>query len=215
MIYTPKGNIPVVGPFMLQNGLLLDHPSPPYDLRKYNPFYYFNPHNPPPGGHNQVLHANNRMGYLPNNASRWTNSQVSSKSVEVHRVDEVFKKADLGGDQLQETEAGTNTINLYVLHSLTNFISAPEIATNLYPHQKKALTFLLERERETSDPDGNSSSLWQRHQKGMTGQDFWLHAITEKESFEEPQETKGAILADDVCCCIFPFSISTNSNLSL
>lgn len=122
MIYTPKGNIPVVGPFMLQNGLLLDHPSPPYDLRKYNPFYYHNPHNPPPGGHNQILHAGNRTGYLPNNASRWTASQVSAKSVEVQRsqVDEVFKSIK-AGDQLHETEAGTNTTNIYVLHTHCHF----------------------------------------------------------------------------------------------
>lgn len=92
---------------MHQNGLLLDHPSPPYDLRKYNPFYYYNPHNPPPGGHNQVFHANNRMGY-PSNVSRWTTSQVAAKSVEVQRsqVDEVFKSIK-AGDQLHETEAGT------------------------------------------------------------------------------------------------------------
>lgn len=76
---------------------------------------------------------------------------------------------------------------------------APEIATTLYPHQKKALTFLLERERETTGPNGTFSSLWRRHKTGMNGRDFWVHAVTEKEMFEEPQEAKGAILADDVC----------------
>ncbi|KAJ3910124.1 SNF2 family N-terminal domain-containing protein [Lentinula edodes] len=180
IVFTPKGNIHVVGPFMYQNNLLLDHPTPPYDLQKYGPLFYLNPHNPPPGGHNQILHANNRL-YSSNNASRWTSSQVSAKSVEVQRsqVDEVFKSIK-GGDQLPETEP------------------APEIATTLYPHQKKALTFLLERERETPGQNGTFSSLWRRHKTGMNGRDFWVHAVTEKEMFEEPQEAKGAILADDM-----------------
>lgn len=45
--------------------------------------------------------------YPTNNVSRWTNSQVSAKSVEVQRsqIDEVFKSIK-GGDQLAETEAG-------------------------------------------------------------------------------------------------------------
>ncbi|KAJ3989558.1 SNF2 family N-terminal domain-containing protein [Lentinula detonsa] len=180
IVFTPKGNIHVVAPFMYQNHLFLDHPTPPYDIQKYGPLYYLNPHNPPPGGHNQVLHATNRL-YPSNNASRWTTSQVSAKSVEVQRsqVDEVFKSIK-GGDQLPETEP------------------ASEIATPLYPHQKKALTFLLEREREKPDQGGHFSSLWRRHKNGINGQDFWVHAVTEKEIFEEPQEAKGAILADDM-----------------
>ncbi|KIK70785.1 hypothetical protein GYMLUDRAFT_32838 [Collybiopsis luxurians FD-317 M1] len=175
MVYTPKGNISTVGPFMFQNGLLLDHPTPPYDLRRYNPFYYFNPHNPPPGGHSSLTI------YPTNNISRWTTSQVSAKSVEVQRsqIDEVFKSIK-GGDQLMETEA------------------AFEIATTLYPHQKKALTFLLEREREKPDESGNFSSLWKRHHKPLGGREYWVHAVTQSESFEQPQEAKGAILADDM-----------------
>ncbi|KAJ6475543.1 SNF2 family N-terminal domain-containing protein [Mycena sanguinolenta] len=74
-------------------------------------------------------------------------------------------------------------------------VVGPEIATKLYPHQKKALTFLLEREREKMGADGTFSSLWQKrtnnHRPG------WFHTITTKEVFQEPQETKCAILADD------------------
>ncbi|KAF5388485.1 hypothetical protein D9757_004583 [Collybiopsis confluens] len=195
MVYTPKGNISAVGPFMLQNGLLLDHPTPPYDLRKYHPFYYFNPHNPPVGGHN-------RMSVYPtNNVSRWTNSQVSAKSVEVQRsqIDEVFKSIK-GGDQLAETEAGIPfmpTIWCTAFNERTSYVG-PEIAAKLYPHQKKALTFLLEREREKMDESGNFSSLWKRHRKPTDGQEYWVHAVTQTENFEEPQEAKGAILADDM-----------------
>ena len=83
-------------------------------------------------------------------------------------------------------------------------VIAPEIATTLYPHQKKALTFLLERERERpgSGPSGKHSSLWQERMNPITGQRSWTHLITQREISHEPQEAKSSILADDVCIII-------------
>lgn len=80
-----------------------------------------------------------------------------------------------------------------------NAILASDVATRLYPHQKKALTFLLEREREKPDADGKFSSLWQPRFNTTTGVKSWYHIVTQQEVLEEPQEAKGAILADDVC----------------
>lgn len=76
----------------------------------------------------------------------------------------------------------------------------PDVATKLYPHQKKALTFLLEREREKPGSDGKFSSLWQMRTNSMSQRRSWFHTITTKEVFQEPEEAKGAILADDVRC---------------
>lgn len=84
-------------------------------------------------------------------------------------------------------------------HKTLNAILASDVATRLYPHQKKALTFLLEREREKSDADGKFSSLWQPRFNLTTGVKSWYHIVTQQEVLEEPQEAKGAILADDVC----------------
>ncbi|KAJ7654995.1 SNF2 family DNA-dependent ATPase [Mycena polygramma] len=178
LVYTPKGNIPVVGNYLHQCGLLLDHPSPPYEMRylvNQNQHYY-NPHNPPPGGHRAA-----RQYPQANNTNRWTTPQVSGKSVEVQRsqVDELFKSLQ-SGDELAETEP------------------SPDVATKLYPHQKKALTFLLEREREKTGPDGKYSSLWQLRTNNMSHRPCWFHTITTKEVFQEPKETKGSILADDM-----------------
>ncbi|KAJ7783601.1 SNF2 family N-terminal domain-containing protein [Mycena maculata] len=179
LVYTPKGNIPVVGNYLHQCGLLLDHPSPPYEMYRLvnQNQHYYNPHNPPPGGHR----AQNRLYPQVNNANRWSTPQVSGKSVEVQRsqVDELFKSLK-SGDELMETEP------------------SPDVATKLYPHQKKALTFLLEREREKPGSDGKFSSLWQPRTSSMTNRTCWVHAITTKEVFQEPKETKGAILADDM-----------------
>ncbi|KAF8560208.1 hypothetical protein OG21DRAFT_1401688 [Imleria badia] len=182
LVYTPKGNITVVGNYLHQCGLLLDHPSPPYDTQRLANYHYCNPHNPPPGGHRQVLPPV-RPGYSGpgGNSSRWTAPAVSGKTLEIQRsqVEEVFKSLR-SGDELPETEP------------------AYEVGTALYPHQKKALTFLLEREREKRCSDGRYSSLWQNRVNPHSGQQSWFHIVTQKELFHEPQEAKGAILADDM-----------------
>ncbi|KAJ2932690.1 hypothetical protein H1R20_g4421, partial [Candolleomyces eurysporus] len=112
---------------------------------------------------------------------RWSTPPSSAKSVEVQRsqIDELFKSLK-DEEELKETEPSS------------------EVATRLYPHQKKALTFLLERERERPGSDGTFSSLWQRRVHSITQQVSWYHIVTQEEVFDEPQEAKGAILADDM-----------------
>ncbi|KAJ7881641.1 hypothetical protein B0H13DRAFT_1891305 [Mycena leptocephala] len=53
LVYTPKGNIVVLSNYLHQRGLLLDHPTPPYELQNLldKNDHYHNPHKPPPGGH--------------------------------------------------------------------------------------------------------------------------------------------------------------------
>jgi hypothetical protein len=99
LVYTPKGNIPVVGNYLHQCGLFLDHPSAPYEMHRLTNQHYFNPHNPPPGGHR----PQNRI--YPQNSNRWSTPAISGKSVEVQRsqVDELFKSLK-DGDELLETE---------------------------------------------------------------------------------------------------------------
>ena len=69
--------------------------------------------------------------------------------------------------------------------------------TNLYPHQLKAITFLLEREHERlSGLDNKPPSLWQ--DRDIDGRKSWFHVVTQREVFEQPIYPKGSILADDV-----------------
>ncbi len=108
-MYTPKGNISVVATYLQQNGLFLDHPSLPADMQRLRAQHYFNPHNPPPGGHSRALGVNTRLGYAGpggSNTGRW--NTVSGKSIEVQRsqVDELFKSLR-DGDELEETDART------------------------------------------------------------------------------------------------------------
>lgn len=179
LVYTPKGNITVVGNYLYQCGLYLDHPS---DLQKLANCHYYNPHNPPPGGFRQASVCG-RVPYAgpAGSSSRWGTPAVSGKTLEIQRsqVDELFKSLK-SGDELAETEP------------------AFEVGTPLYPHQKKALTFLLERERERRCSDGRYSSLWQPRFDPHARQQSWLHIVTQKEVFREPAEARGAILADDM-----------------
>jgi hypothetical protein len=71
------------------------------------------------------------------------------------------------------------------------------VATQLYPHQKEALTFLLEREKEAKAPKSRAASLWTTR-KDSKGRTTWYNIVTQKETRKEPAECKGAILADDV-----------------
>ena len=79
---------------------------------------------------------------------------------------------------------------------MSSSVTAPDLGTDLYPHQKKALTFMLEREGER--PMSSNSSLWQERYNPISGERSWFHVVTQREVFEEPRPTKGAILADDV-----------------
>jgi hypothetical protein len=87
LVFTPKGNIHVVGHYFKSKSLLLDHPSP----HRYHA-HYSNPHNPPPGGWSQALLNTPYQ-------NRWV-PQISGKSMEVQRsqVEELFKSLQSGDD---------------------------------------------------------------------------------------------------------------------
>lgn len=76
-------------------------------------------------------------------------------------------------------------------------MTASDVATKLYPHQKKALTFLLDREHEKPAGD-NFASLWKKEMDPMSGHLVWVHVVTKEQVYQEPKESKGSILADDV-----------------
>jgi SWI/SNF-related matrix-associated actin-dependent regulator of chromatin subfamily A3 len=117
-VYTPKGNVAIVGNFLRQSGLLLEHP-----LLIPTHILYHNPHNPPPGGHARALMAASRTDYSGpgGNSSRWPTPTAAGKTVEVQRaqVDELFKNLR-GGEELEETEPRTciSTVLLVVFPTI-------------------------------------------------------------------------------------------------
>ena len=105
-MYTPKGNIVPVSSYLYARGLFLDHPTLPSDVARLKSQHYYNPHNPPPGGHRQaLLGPNARLGYAGPGGSNMARWNTVGKSVEIQRsqVDELFKSMK-DGDELPETE---------------------------------------------------------------------------------------------------------------
>jgi len=130
----------------------------------------------------------------------YTSGLTIGKTQDIQRtqVDELFRILK-DGVELPETEPGKSLMSAIGTIIVHQALPGPDVATKLYPHQKKALTFLLDREHEKPLQDGQFSSLWHSTVDQMTGRRRWINVVTEEESHERPEEAKGAILADDVC----------------
>lgn len=110
LVYTPKGNIPVVGNYLEQNNLILDDPAPSSEMQRLTGYHYFNPHNHLKERRRAIL-LSNSLNIIPKrDHTRWATPASAGKSVEVQRsqVDELFKTLKDGAG-LAETEPGTHT----------------------------------------------------------------------------------------------------------
>lgn len=87
------------------------------------------------------------FGGLPGLAS---GQMDKAKQVEVQRqqVDDVFKSLDMGVE-LAQSDPGKLSLCQALSVDSTD-LSGPLIKTELFPHQRRALTFLLEREGDSS-----------------------------------------------------------------
>jgi len=108
LVYTPKGNINVVGNYLHQSNLILSHPAPPHDMQRLTNYHYFNPHHGLQEAQQQAILAANPLNILTQqNQPRWSTPTSTTKSIEVQRsqVDELFRTLK-DGDELLETEPG-------------------------------------------------------------------------------------------------------------
>ena len=107
------------------------------------------------------------------------NGNVRSVDYQRSQLNEVFESMNVG--DLLETEANER------------------ICSTLYPHQKQALTFLLERECEPTRPHNQADkfSFW-KTKFDYDGRRKYQHIITHTYADTEPEGCRGALLADDV-----------------
>jgi len=103
LVYTPKGNVPVVGNYLKQCGLFLGEPSLSYGMQRLANYHYFNPHTPS-GGRDDIIMAFNQLT-SERDQTRWTTPIITGKNVDIQRsqVDELFKSLK-DEDGLIETE---------------------------------------------------------------------------------------------------------------
>ncbi|KZO92819.1 hypothetical protein CALVIDRAFT_540702 [Calocera viscosa TUFC12733] len=166
LVFTLPPNIPVIADLFMKANLYLDDP-PDYRPEQHHGALLRNPHHPPPGGWASRYRQPAPAG-LPV-------YQSAQKTVEVQRgqVDELFKSLRSGSD-LRETEPPR------------------EIGTRLYPHQKQALTFLLEREGEVQ----GGQTLFE--QVALGNKKIWRCRVTGNQFGDLPPGSRGALLADDM-----------------
>ena len=188
--------VPHVSAQLEKNAVYLQHPQT-YDPALHGGFRYYNPHGPVL----QSAEADRRRREVLNGLGGTYGGRYAAapKSIEVQReqVEEMFKSMKSGAD-LGEAEVD------------------PMVTTKMYPHQKQALAFLMDRERmrsmenltskrkasaqETQDEDENMISLW-RPKRDVYGRFIgWHNIVTEVEIGSErlPPQCRGAILADDM-----------------
>lgn len=127
MIFTLPSNINYIVDTLTSHKIFLLDPMPPYDPQRHTDHpEYINGH-----GSGEIAYKL----YLQSRSSQTYGytQQDKAKQVEVQRaqVDEVFKSID-NGMELEQTDPG------------------PWIKTELFPHQRKALTFLLQGEQDWS-----------------------------------------------------------------
>ncbi|GAA5859731.1 hypothetical protein JCM8547_007003 [Rhodosporidiobolus lusitaniae] len=185
---------------LAQPPIYLSHPCTPPPTT-VSGLLYSNPHNPSEGvlssrtggggGSGGGSWEGRRKALADGLAGQGAYGRQVVKQVDVQReqVEEVFRELKSGID-LEEVEP------------------PPIVATPLYPHQKQALSFLLDRESVVpippTDPPGGPPtivSLWKREMNLMGTRTIgWKSLVSDlrMEGERGPPQARGAILADDM-----------------
>ncbi|KAK8847498.1 hypothetical protein IAR55_005356 [Kwoniella newhampshirensis] len=128
LLFTLPSNVQYIAGYLASLNLYLLDPVPPYNpaLHSDNPVY-INAHG---GGHLAMqMHMLAQQRVIGATGEMVFDQKATQVEVQRKQVDEVFKSLDNGGE-IEQSDPG------------------PLIKTELFPHQRKALTFLLEREQD-------------------------------------------------------------------
>ncbi|POW20368.1 hypothetical protein PSHT_03553 [Puccinia striiformis] len=199
LVFCLPDSIPSVATYLSQSGVSLEHPVS-YHPEMHLGCLYDNPHSAQPREAMESI----RQRLLGNSAAAHPNSQIIRPSLQAcdthHRVATIFKSLASGVD-LDETEPGDM------------------IVTSLYPHQKQALSFMLDRETPKTVPadlktarnsaerkvlekedDENLVSLWKKTRDTYGRHVGWMNVVTgiQQVGKQTPPQCRGAILADDM-----------------
>ena len=152
LLFTLPSNITYIAQALIANSLFLLDPVPPYDPSRHSDRPpYQNAH----GGHDMALRLMMLSQRGPRLAGMASDSMTSgqmdkAKQVEVQKqqVDEVFKSLDNGGE-LEQSDPGKR-YDGFNFRCLADICVGLLINTELFPHQRRALTFMLQREQDSS-----------------------------------------------------------------
>ena len=200
LLFARRQDVPRISKYLDDHTLYLQHPHH-YIPGQHDNIPYENPHNPATidNATAERLRRQHLVGLLGGNYT--ASKQQSNHDVQRQQVDDMFNNMKSGTD-LEETEP------------------PPIVSTKLYPHQKQAVSFILDRERlvdttntvregepidiesedTKADKEGEVVSLWERMRDGRQRPRGWKSIVTGVELTGEaaPPQARGSILADDM-----------------
>lgn len=145
LFFTLPSNVSYLVQVLVNSNLFLLDPVPPYDPARHNDGpMYFNGHGSSALALQLQQQAHARMFGIGSQLP--AAQRQNAVDVQRQQVDEVFKSLD-NGSELEQSDPGMFSVTS-TEERLTH--SGPWIRTTLFPHQRKALTFLLQREQDWS-----------------------------------------------------------------
>lgn len=201
LLFCIRPNVSVVAERLSQHGIALESPRPDqFDSADYSGHPpLVNPHGNNAAGPANPYAFRSRFDssmFTPGLGGRMVQSKEMTEEERKKQIEQVYDQL-VSGDDLPLAKA------------------SPLIRTQLFPHQLKAISFLLERERERSFEDAqdtakskckddsssadNAVSLWKVIRSRVDGSIRTFHnVVTQHQQSEEPEICRGAILADDM-----------------
>ncbi|EFQ91184.1 hypothetical protein CFE70_003849 [Pyrenophora teres f. teres 0-1] len=172
-LYCPRKNADNIGRFLKSRNLILE--APVFELARHD---YYNPQTKQSFQKSQV----GQPDFQPSNqyaVGAPTHNYVIRSADEIRaEMDDVFDKVISTSKEVPIREP------------------SPLITTELYPHQKQALHFMVEHEQEITE-DGVEDPLWKPHFDD-SGRKSYVHRITGHKVPHQPQRSLGGILADEM-----------------
>ncbi|KAK4055462.1 hypothetical protein OIV83_000008 [Microbotryomycetes sp. JL201] len=186
LLFARTNEVPFVADTLEKQAIYLEHP-PTYNPKMHQDAPYRNPHNPGANSRDAERRRHQFMSGMMGGSGLVRS--VNNVEVQREQVESVWKSLKSGPD-LPEVEPPVI------------------VRTKLYPHQKQALSFLLDREKlqeipEKDPKDGRNPtrvSLWERQQDPFGRVKGWKNLVSDLEIAGEapPPQARGAILADDM-----------------
>lgn len=201
LLFCIRPNVSVVSEQLSKHGIVLEPPRPDqFDSNDYSgspPLV--NPHGVSQSQQGRELanrYAFTSSMYTPGLGGRMVQSKEMTEEEKKKQIELVYDELVSGED-------------------LPLAKPSPLIKTQLFPHQLKAISFLLEREKARSFADAqdtaksqskedaksadNAVSLWNVIRSRVDGSIRTFHnVVTQHQQSEEPEICRGAILADDM-----------------
>ncbi|KAF2846659.1 SNF2 family helicase/ATPase-like protein [Plenodomus tracheiphilus IPT5] len=177
-LYAPQKNAVGVGKSLKGRNLVLE--APVFELQRHD---YFNPQTGEHFPRNQMNQPATQNAMYQFGHGHGASSNYVLRSVDEIRADveDVFDTV-VTSSEVVPTREPSHHIN-----------------TELYPHQKQALYFMVDKEQDHSgaEHDDRKDSLWKPHYRD-NGRKSYLHVITGEEMTEKPKSNFGGILADEM-----------------